>query len=196
MAIKLKQIPESNYSNAKLLKIRDNVLIAGNSIYPINNISAIDSVKIKFPIINIIFLIVTIVAAILFFDNLPFLALGCVLLGLFFLIPLLNHEGYAIIVEINSGRQTIICSSDQAFINTVCLNLLEVLKSGYGNITIDFSNSSILGSSINVGNNNSSQIEYFGQAEAEEYFSKDHSEQLIEDDTIVNTVSELAKSID
>jgi len=54
MAIQSKQIPESNYVDTHLLRVKENALIVGNSIYPLNNISAIDSIKIKLPTMNIV----------------------------------------------------------------------------------------------------------------------------------------------
>lgn len=112
------------------LKIRENTLVIGNSIYPISNISTIVVTDLRNPIPVIVWVILA--------TGGLFLLMGKMILAL----PLIALAGYAIYlnwkatspadyalsVQMNSGNTALVLNNDIDFLKAIALELYEVIE--------------------------------------------------------------------
>ncbi|MDJ0556628.1 MAG: DUF6232 family protein [Microcoleaceae cyanobacterium MO_207.B10] len=147
-----------------VIKVRGKTIIVGNSVYQIHNITSLSFVDLtteekktkqyfKYYFISLFIGIV-----LLLVPNITVRILGLLILAVDILLFVKNHrnkitERYGLVIEGNSGYKNIIVSPNKFWIQTVIVELWDVINSGpekLKSLTFDFDNysitSSILGS--------------------------------------------------
>jgi hypothetical protein len=115
-----------------LLRIRENTLVIGNSIYPIANISTITFSDLRTPIPNSVWICLVLGVICLPFGDAATLV-GFILLGAAFYFWI-SHENakstadFALSIRMNAGNTVLVAANDGEFLKAIALELYEVIE--------------------------------------------------------------------
>jgi len=115
-----------------LLRIRENTLVIGNSIYPISNISTITFSDLRTPVPNSVWICLVLGVICLPFGDAA-TVLGFVLLSaaFYFWISYENAKStddFALSIRMNAGNTVLVTGNDGAFLKAIALELYEVIE--------------------------------------------------------------------
>lgn len=114
-----------------LLRIRENTLVIGNSIYPIANISTITFADLRTPKPRIVWITFVLGLICLPFEEIAVVGLILVCIAIYLAMVHENSRSaadFALSIRMNAGNTAVVSSNDGKFLKAIALELYEVIE--------------------------------------------------------------------